>query len=254
MPAPWSEHKNWRALFFGSCALFATALLIDVGGLIAYMPVPDPSAPALPQQLRGICSDGLVPGALIIAAWLALRRPESLTRNVTLALAALACAMLFPLGWGSWTQSHYTPALAARFAPWRAAIPRHAEVLWPDTPIGAWYLLERPSYLSAHQTAGAIFSREKALLVEHRVESISAALAAGGISTNPRQPHSGAQPVPLEMFKLNRAAMAAACADPDLSYVVSWTHVAPTPFAPIVLDPTKSNGKVYLYRCADFRT
>jgi hypothetical protein len=257
--AGWSERQYGRAVLLGSCALLLIALVIDMSGRFSYVPAPNPHDPILVQQLRGVCDDGVIPGALVIAVWLALRRSESVVRNSMLvAVAALAGGALIPLGWRAWTQFHYTPTLAGKFVQWRAEIPVHAEVLWPDTPIGAWYLLERPSYLSGHQAAGAIFSREKSLLLQHRVESVNAALKISGVLTTPRNRNSsaedsGAQGVPFLLSKLNRRGMEAACADPDLSYIASWLHVAPTPFAPVTVDPTKPNGRLYLYRCADLR-
>jgi hypothetical protein len=261
VPEKWSNQQYWRLVVFGSWAGLALALANDVIDRLSYMPLEDLSAPVLPQKLHWACLDGIIPGALMVGAWLVLRRSQSTARNsLVAAAAALACAGLVPLGWESWTQTHYTPALASKFAPWRAEIPLHAEVIWPDLPIGAWYLLQRPNYWSLHQEAGAIFSREKALLMRRRTQSVAAALKASQLSASARdgtakqETDSSGAGVAQAVTKWNRAGMEAACADPDLQYIVSWQPVAPTPFAPVTIDPTKHNGKLYLYRCADLRS
>jgi hypothetical protein len=44
-----------------------------------------------------------------------------------------------------------------------------------------------------------------------------------------------------------------ACADPALSYIVSWLPVAPTPYPAVAFAGRKAHGELYLYRCADLR-
>jgi hypothetical protein len=256
VPQTKGDHEYWRWVLFGAWVLAILALGNDLFDRLSYVPVEDLTAPALPQKLRRVCINGVIPGALIICAWLALRRSESTFRNAAIAAAAaVACGALVPLGWKSWTELHYTPELATRFAAWRAAIPANTEVLWPDTPVGAWYLLQRPNYWSAHQAAGAIFSKEKALLMRRRTRSILTAMTASHLAQPPKHKSSSDTVViPLGTSKVDRAGMVAACADPDLQYIVSWLPVAPTPFAPVTVDPTKPNGRLFLYRCTDLRT
>jgi hypothetical protein len=255
VPPTWSSHRYWRPALMGSCAVLALAVCLDLSDRFSYTPVGDATHAALPQQLRIVCSDGVIPAALIIAAWLALRRSKSVPGiAVIAAIAVLICGALVPLGWESWTYGFYTPSTADKFAQWRAEIPPRAEVLWPDTPIGAWYLLDRQSYWSPHQSAGAIFSREKALLVGHRTETITIAIekshsASEAKADLKRSPFG----VLLGASRMGRDGMVAACTDPDLRYIVSWMPVAPTPFAPVIIDATKSNSRLYLYRCADLR-
>lgn len=254
VPDRWTTHRNWRLIFLGACVLLGLAAVLDLTDRLFYLPASDPSVPQLPQRVRAACSDGVIPAALLIGAWLVLRRCESMARVAAIAaVAALTCGALLPLAWGEWTYSHYTPELASRFASWRATIPAGAEVLWPDTPIGSWYLLERPNYWSPHQAAGAIFSQEKALLVQHRTEVVAKGLAKSSINVavdRVRDP-TREKGVPPTVSRINLAGMKFSCSDPDLSYIVSWMPVAPTPYPPVTVDGRKSNGRLYLYRCAD---
>ncbi len=95
----------------------------------------------------------------------------------------LVCGWLLPFTWVNYTDAYYTPQMASRFAQWRALIPSRAEVMWMENPVGTWTLLDRPSYTSGPQVAGAIFSKEKALLVQRRGAKLVAALIASGLLT-----------------------------------------------------------------------
>ena len=48
-------------------------------------------------------------------------------------------------------------------------------------------------------------------------------------------------------------AFRAICADSELQYVVSRTPLGSSPFPPVIDLPSRINGKLYLYRCADLR-
>jgi hypothetical protein len=254
-PAGWREHRYTKVLFLGSWALLATVAAIDMVDKFAYVPVESTDTPPVLQQLRLVCADGVIPAALLLAAWQGLRWSRSRGYSIALIGAgALACAALVPPSWASWTKGYFAPALRAQLAPWRTEIPLHAEVMWPGTPIGAWYLLERPSYWSTYQLAGGIFSRQKSLFLQQRTAAMNAALGPSGLT----QDHPGVAkedlPVLADTSKMTADGLVRACGDPDLRYVVSWLRLGKTRFAPITPDPIKPLSRLYLYRCADFRT
>jgi hypothetical protein len=252
-PVAWRNHRYARLAFFGSCALLLIAVANDLAARLAYGEPQSDGAVSFLYDLRSLCGDGVVPAALLVAAWFGLRQTLSIQRNVLLiATAAALCAAVVPLAWPYWTRTHYTPALAREFAPWRAEIPPHAEVLWPDTPLGAWYLLDRPSYWSVDQVAGAIFSRDKALFLRQRAASIDTALLQSRL-INADVPRSrlGLINSP-DTAKMNAQSVQMACADPDLRYVVSWLRLGRSVVAPLTPDPAKPNSRLYLYRCSDF--
>ena len=248
------KDEHLRLVFFGSCSLLVTLAVIDLGGLFAYVPAKNMVGTSLPQQLRAVCSDGVIPGALLIFVWFRLGRAASLQRLIPLAaIAALVCISLVPQGWAAWTNAGHARQVPAQFAPWRAEIPTNAEVLWSEAPVSLWYLLDRPSYWSLDQTAGAIFSREKAFLMRKRTASINAALQVAGVSDG-HDPLAMAGLVgPGDAARLTPQALRAVCADRALGYVVSWLRLGKTSIAPLVPDPARPNNRLYLYRCADER-
>jgi hypothetical protein len=261
VPERFTTHRYWRLSFLAACVIVGVALVLDMTDRFGYLPGIDAGMPVMSQRLHSFCADGVLTGAVLVAVWLALRNAKSTAQVLTVTLvAALACGVVLSQGW-RWTTAHYTPELASRFAPWRAVIPAGAEVLWPDTPMGSWYLLERPSYWSPHQSAGAIFSKDKALLLQHRTENIAKATGkyeahtvvgrvavrnSGHTASAPTNDFDG-------LSRMNLAGMKSACTDPELSYIASWMPIAATPYPPVTVDGTKHNGKLYLYRCADLR-
>ena len=264
MPSEWNQHKYWKWLFLGACVLLGLGICLSLVNRFSYVPVPDARGPRLLQQVRFVCNDGLILGALLFGTWIMLRGPGSNDAAKTWgALAAIlaatvACAWLVPFGWQSYSAVNFTPELASRFAPWRAEIPPHAEVLWPDNPTGGWYLLERPIYWSVAQLAGAIFSKDKALLAQRRNTLINTALKNSNLLVHIGSPEDLEKQLkagaPTNASHMDLKAMRAVCADPDLRYIVSWMSLAPTPFPPVNVDPSKAHGKLYLYRCADLRS
>jgi len=237
-PTRWNQHGYWRALRLGAFVLLGLAICLDSNDRFSDNPVAGVTRSALLQQVRHVCVDGVIPGALLLVAWVALRRSTATTVQLAVGLAGVViCAWLIPFGWKDFTSAHYTPELASRFAPWRAAIPPRAEVLWPDdNPIGGWYLLDRASYWSGYHLAGAIFSKDKALLVQRRTALMTAAMQS------PKAPH------------MDLKALLTVCGDPDLKYVVSWVPLAATPYPAITVDFFESNGTLHLFRCADLRS
>ena len=264
MPSEWNQHKYWKWLFLGACALLGLGICLSLVNRFSYVPVPDARGSRPLQQVRFVCNDGLILGALLFGTWIMLRgsgsngAAKSWRALAAILAATAACAWLVPFGWQSYSAVNFTPELASRFAPWRAEIPPHAEVLWPDNPTGGWYLLERPIYWSVAQLAGAIFSRDKALLAQRRNTLINTALKNSNLLVHigsqedlEKQLKTGA---PANASHMDLKAMRAVCADPDLRYIVSWMSLAPTPFPPVNVDPSKAHGKLYLYRCADLRS
>jgi hypothetical protein len=261
VPREWSHGRPWRLGFVSACALLGLIICLNLGVRFA------PGAPlwannsSLLQEIRAVCTDGVIPATVLIALWSALRAAASdgtrtpLSAAIAVA-AAVACVALWPAAWQNFNTALYTPDSANRFTQWRAAIPPRAEVFWPDNPVGTWYFLDRPSYLSDQQLAGAIFSRDKALLAQRRMTAVAAARRPD--PTHPRASNSDIDAktrLPVSAYRLDLTGMRAICADPDLQYIVSPTSVAPTAFTPVTVDsPSRTSTTVYLYRCAALRS
>ena len=254
-----TDRRASRLVFLGSCALLAIALVINFASKIN---LPRPGGNSAPQAVAlwlGVwAQDGILYAAVLIGVlWLSKRWPWARSAWILAAGATLACIFFLPLTWHAWTASYYNSKMYAAVASWRAAIPPEAEVIWPTLPIGAWYLLERPSYWSRHQESGDVFSRAKALEIQRRGLSLAAAMH----DSFPDHHSSGPDPedvrdravLTVDTGKLESAGLVRACADPQLQFVVSWGALGPSPFTPVTPDPARPADRLHLYRCADFK-
>lgn len=251
VPVGWGERKYWRLLFVGACGVLGLEIVLTLAEVLTYHPVGPHERNALLHEVRAMCSDGVVlPGACTLG-WALLHRVRWRGRAHAAAALILVvgclCIWLTPYTWRSYTGVYYTPKLASLFAPWRAAIPGRAEVLWPDTALSTWYLLERPSYWSAEQVAGGLFSSQQAIIMERRTDLVRTVMNnSGPLPANGSTLHTN-------VAHMDSDALRATCADPELQYVVSRAQLARTPFPPVTDLPSRTNGKLYLYRCADLR-
>ena len=262
VPAGWGQHRYWRLLSLGACVVLGLGISLTLIDRFTYISLGYTDHDILLQEVRSVCSDGFVLMTVSFLGWAMLRRANSRFQNRAFALAQIVfatvlCLWLIPHAWRSYSDAHFTPELAGRFAPWRAEIPPHAEVLWPDTALAAWYLLERPSYWSPQQVAGGLFSKQQALIMEHRTRLVRTAmensnlLAVNGSREEIATQHKTT--LPTNVSHMDLKAMVALCGDPELQYIVSRAHLTSSPFPPVIVEPSKVNGRMYLFRCADLR-
>ena len=170
----------------------------------------------------------------ILAAWILWL--VTIRSRLILAIAPLVVATI-AVGTGAriykpWSATAYEAAYAS-FAPWRAAIDHQRNVFWPGNPVGTWFLLESPSYLSTSQTAGVVFARETALEAKRRATVLTpfAGHPLFGISSGKRDAVTQLSPEVLRQI----------CADPVLGYVVT-TQAIDVP-------PKGRWAKANLYSC-----
>jgi hypothetical protein len=254
-----------RLLFFASCVLLIGAFMCNLAFKFQYVPLNATEAVhgnlLAAKALQAWGGDGVLYALALIVAWSLIERQGSRLGTLLLcATAAISCLVLVPLAWRSWTDFHYTAQSRASFAPWRDVIPQHAQVVWPRNPMGAWYLLERPSYYSGHQFAGDVFSRAKAIEIHRRASVVASALQATAPSpvipahaNAAARSDNGTPTIPPSADNLNAKGLAVLCSDPELDFYVSWTSIGPTPAGVIVPNPAKPRHQLHLYRCADFR-
>lgn len=236
-----------QAVFLGSCLLLVCTLICNLAfksQYVALNPVSESPQPLLNAHALYVWSrDGVLCCFALFTAWSFIERQGC--RAGTLlqcASAGIACVLLSPFAWQSWTDFQYSPRLRAVFAPWRQLIPQGAQVVWPHNPMGAWYLLERPSYYSLHQLAGDLFSRAKAIEIHRRGHLIASV-----------SPTAQTSELPLDADSLNVKGLEALCSDPELDFYVSWASLGPTPAGLIVPNPAEPRNQLHLYRCADLR-
>jgi hypothetical protein len=232
------QFRYGRYILFGAVALLVFALGLGI-------------ADGLPVAVFLACALAAV---WLLAEWL---HDSSWKISTLAAAAALACLAVAPEAVRSWTRLHFTPALQGRYAQWRERVPAHAEVLWLESPVGAWYLLDRASYLSAPQMAGFVFSRPAAVTMDRRLANIKEALRVSGAYTGSVPNPDSVKPVrtwvPVTLESLTPAGLPVICADPQLGYLVTRQQLGPTATPPVTPDPARPNLHFYLYDCRDYR-
>lgn len=261
VPAGRGEPKYWRLLLLGASMALGLGIAMSLADRLLYLANASRTDTLL-NEIRTICGDGVILTGMCVLAWALLHRVpwSGFIRAAATALimaAACACVWLISCNWRGYTAVYYTPKLASLFAPWRAVIPPRAEVLWPDTALAAWYLLERPNYWSAQQVAGGLFSREQAIIMERRTERVRSAMRNSNLLPANGTPQEIAAAektaLPTNVAHMDSNALRMICGDPELQYVVSRAQLASSPFPAVTDLPSRTNGKLYLYRCADLR-
>jgi hypothetical protein len=196
------------------------------------------------DSLRGWLEDGVLGG---LAAWTlfeALRR----MRGGGLAVAAGGGVLLLGLWYAAplWLRDYYSNEAHAAFQSWRDAIPADAEVLWGKDPVLTWSLLERRSFVSTDQTAGAVFSREATMVMRQRASEAAAIVPSSMIFAGTYN----------AVWKPSASALVEGCrAAPQLDFVVTNAPLGLPESAPVVRFPSsdESGDLLHLYACAGLR-
>lgn len=186
----------------------------------------------------GICA------ALVVGAWAASFACRPVWPVVS--VAAVAATLLLaaaPETLNRWTEPTFDDAHYMEFSSWRAKIPLQSEVLWPDAPQAAWFLLHRRSYLSVSQAAGTVFSQEATDEIVRRAQRLSALVAPGTWWQDPTTRQE-------EIRDLTPNILRSICQDPALDFVVSKLDVGG--FVARAEWPGKADF-VYLYDCRPLR-
>lgn len=232
------QFKYGRYVLFGAFGFLALGLGLAVGDGL-------PRAAWLATALCGVW-------------WIGGMSQSSVWQAAGLcAAAAVACLTAAPPAVRSWTRFQYTRESRALYCHWRDRLPAHAEVLWPESPVGVWYLLGRTSYWSLNQMTGFVFSRAAALELDRRLDISRHALLASGAFAKPTPDAQSVKRllswVPATMESLHPGGLAAVCADRDLGYIVTTRRLGPIAMPPITPYPDKPNTHFYIYDCKEFR-
>ena len=235
-----------RMFFFGASALLGLALIYHIATTLLFAKaVPDETdAPELLKRIRELARSGLLPGVAFVLISVLVHQVASRVRVLGIAAICLfMLALLTPVAVRECgTRSYDEPAQQA-FSPWRAQIPRGTEVLWFDSPVASWLLLQRPSYLSNQQESSALFSRPAAMEMKRRVDALMPFLLTEDDVAWTDQKLKPASPdtvVPL-------ASLCAAAA--DLRFIVTGKNIAATPIAAAPSGVSETYRNLRLYRC-----
>ena len=168
------KREEIRLIGLGACGVITVAAIWRVASDLEFTDVHYLNA-ALPLWLRRACSiarDGTW-GIMVLGVLALLRNAAGRTASqICLAATVVMALILLPYSWRAWSESEFGNR-SQEFAPWRALIPPDADVLWPESPVSAWALLERGNYLSGLQTSGLVYSRTAAEELQRRAGSLS---------------------------------------------------------------------------------
>jgi hypothetical protein len=202
----------------------------------------------------------------ILLAWLVWHWVRTLRSS----LAIYGLGLVF-LGAAAWIlpvsmspiDSVGTPAEVRDFADWRAAIPPTSNVLF--VPGGAsagfiWFTLERPSYLTANQSAGVVFSPETAAEVRRRGEILlplgkpdwqflTANLSKQARTSAPAE-QSSTKAAVADKNPLTHEILMHICGDPQLGFVIAQENVG---FDALRHSKAGKYKDWYLYDCHSVR-
>jgi hypothetical protein len=240
-----------RKVFVGGCLFLGLAIVYHIATLILFAnAVPDQSyVPALMRRVRALAHSGLLPFVAFLALATALYRARRAPVQASVAVCSVAMlAILSPISAREWTREEYTGAPFRAFAPWRELIPQRSEVLWFDSPVATWLLLQRPSYLSNQQMSAGLFSRTAAIEMKSRVDRLDAYLASeDGVAWRDQPERSGP---PRALADIPVPPLAEVCAAaPDVKFVVTRKNVAAMPVATTPPGLPSRYNDVQLYRC-----
>jgi len=261
----WLRTVQVRPLATASWLLFVSAILMSFAFKLQYIPV-NPGSPGHwlrldPAEVHTWGGDGIAYAAVLVLVWSFIKEQAGALGPIAACAAAVAiCGIVVPATWQSWSAKRYPDQQFAAFSSWREVIPAHAEVVWPRTPMGTWYLLERPSYYSAHQVAGDIFSRAKAIEIHRRAAHVAQALKLASPHPTDRAESlamlasSDSQQLPHNADNLNEKGLFLLCADPALGFYVSQVRLNLPAAAPVITpNPLRPRNQYHLYRCTDVR-
>jgi hypothetical protein len=236
-----------KLMVFGAGSVLSLAAVYHVATTLLFTAIQDSSdVPGFLQGIRALSRTGVLPYAVFVLIYVAARRYGSWVPRIGLAAACITMlAVLAPSSVHEWTTPRYSRDYDA-FAHWRALIPPRTEVLWFDSPVAAWMLLQRPSYLSNTQEVSGVFFRPAALAMKHRVDMLEPYLSAV-----PGAAWRGQEAEDEAAAKANDpVSLRALCASaPDLRFIVTRKNMLAEPFATAPRGVSPQYRARNLYRC-----
>jgi hypothetical protein len=239
----WLAPARARWVFYGACLVLALAGAWRLASNLQFSEAyyMEPGVPLWIRRAMSLVHDGSAPAAIAACiVWLGTRRFAGSAWIALVALAGAGCISLAPVTWHAWTAREFPPRRVEQFAALRAVLPPDAEVLLPESPVGAWLLLDRPSYLSVIQTSGLVFSRAAAVEFRRRAASLEPALPAqvfmawstGGTILNP------------SIAQLQRI-----CASGAVEFVATRSDLGMAALATVQPESGSARAPMQLYRC-----
>ncbi len=189
IPSGIGDRRHTRLILMGSCAFLAASLVILAGEVRNSLPELDTIRAGRRHYLvrigeaQALAYGGLLPAAALALATWAVHHATRRSAVLLTALGLILLLSLLPYSLQTWRHTKYAEERYQAFAPWRAAIPESAEVLWPDPPQVPWFELGRASFWSLYQMAGMVFSRDATMVGTSRETALESVLPALGRTT-----------------------------------------------------------------------
>jgi hypothetical protein len=197
-------------------------------------------------EAQALAYGGLLPAAALTLVCLAGQRA---TRRSAMLLAGLGAVLLLSVlsySVQTWTHRKYTDDRVQAFAPWRAAIPESAEVVWPDPPPAEWFELGRANFWSLYQMAGMVFSRDVTMVSTSRETAVTPLLPMLGRTLTPDRHYA-----PAAGSQSPQASTSALCRLHGVTFFASWADLGSSLYPAVAPDPAKPNEMLYLYSCGE---
>lgn len=188
------------------------------------------NAPLLLQHFRNIFGLTISALLLFLGVWLAVLRVGSVWLNIALSVAmGVFATALMPRAF----QTVHAVGLQYPhddLSDWRKRIAPTANVYVDDggdSPIFAWFALQRPSYLSVDQSAGVVFSRATALEIRRRAANLLPMMQPDWQILTKRAEARSANAVKKRPWPrpLTAQLLRGVCRDPQLGFLVAHQNV-----------------------------
>jgi hypothetical protein len=182
--------------------------------------------PVLVTNLRNILGLGVISMALAwsLAYWVESTASRALLASLSL-LFFICCLLLYPGAFRVHMQESSAEQIA-EFSDWRRSIaPDDTVLVVPayNSAKFAWFILERPRYLTVDQSAGVVFSRATALEVRRRSDVLSPLMDPDWrlLSQKALSRLPGGAAAKNGARALTRDILIGICGDPKLRFVVA---------------------------------
>jgi hypothetical protein len=222
-----ARHLRWAAI--AVAAMFVAWVVANSWTIGSSNPSESGREPPLITLVRDVMGLDVLPLVIVGALAYRIRITKSVVVLTAICVALLAsCALVVP---GALTDVGQVGASAAvtEFTDWRRAIPPGSNVFVVPLPMSAsfaWFTLGRPSYLSADQSSGVVFSRDTALEVRRRAAVVQALWYTNWHLVSRKHTPRGHAPIlSSDALPLTREILVRICRDPDLNFVVAKEKV-----------------------------
>lgn len=185
---------------------------------------------------------------LLLWRWLADARPGRYLLACLVALAGLAGAAWWRIAPPDFAHPMSAQARHDARAAFQPLIPASAVVYWENDVRGSWFLLQRSSYVTSVQLAGAAFNRGTALEGARRLARLQQLGVPDAVREHDVQE---ARRRILALPQTSLAGLTYVCADPALDFVVLTRWLGAGIIARV--DDAAFRRSYYLYDCARLR-